>query len=193
MHVIGVLALQGAFAKHVEMLRSLGAEAIEVRSIVDLERCDALIIPGGESTAIMRLLKEGDFAQSLAAYGETHPVFGTCAGLILMAKQIIAEPTKPFGWLGVAVERNAYGRQAESFRANVDLELESQGSSFPALFIRAPRIRQCSADVEVLAHFNEEPVLVRQGQYLGSTFHPELTNNSSIHEYFLKLVKNHKS
>lgn len=191
--LIGVLALQGAFAKHVEMLRSLGAEAIEVRSTVELERCDALIIPGGESTAMMRLLKEGDFAQSLAGYGETHPVFGTCAGLILMAKQIIAEPTKPFGWLGVAVERNAYGRQAESFRANVDLELERHRSNFPALFIRAPRIRQCSADVEVLAHFNDEPVLVRQGQYLGSTFHPELTNNSSIHEYFLKLVKNHKN
>lgn len=191
--LIGVLALQGAFAKHVEMLRSLGAEAIEVRSTVELERCDALIIPGGESTAMMRLLKEGDFAQSLAGYGETHPVFGTCAGLILMAKQIIAEPTKPFGWLGVAVERNAYGRQAESFRANVDLELERHRSTFPALFIRAPRIRQCSADVEVLAHFNDEPVLVRQGQYLGSTFHPELTNNSSIHEYFLKLVKNHKN
>lgn len=188
--IIGVLALQGAFAKHVEMLRSLGVEAIEVRSANDMGRCDALIIPGGESTAITRLLKEGNFAQSLLDYGETHPVFGTCAGLILMAKEIIAEPTKPFGWLGVAVERNAYGRQAESFRTNLDLQLE-RPSSFPALFIRAPRIRQCSADVEVLAHFQDEPVLVRQGRYLGATFHPELTNNSSIHEYFIKLVKSH--
>lgn len=186
---IGVLALQGAFAKHIEMLRTLGVKASEVRSPEELEGCDALIIPGGESTAILRLLKERDFSQSLAKYGETHPVFGTCAGLILMAKQIVAEPTKPFGWLDVAVERNAFGRQAESFRANLDLQLERLHSSFPALFIRAPRIRECSADVEVLAHFNDEPVLVRQGHYLGSTFHPELTNNSVIHEYFIKLIK----
>lgn len=188
--IIGVLALQGAFAKHIEMVRSLNVEAIEVRSADELQRCDALIIPGGESTAIMRLLKAGNIDQELAAYGQAHPVFGTCAGLILISKQVIADPAKPFGWLGVAVERNAYGRQAESFQANLELQLERPYPSFPALFIRAPRIRECSSDVEVLAYFHDEPVLVRQGQYLGCTFHPELTNNPSIHEYFIKLINN---
>lgn len=181
---VGVLALQGAFAKHVQMLKALGVDAFEVRKAADLEACEALVIPGGESTAIIRLLKEENFIQKLAAFGQSHPVFGTCAGLILMSKESV------LGWLDVVVERNAYGPQAESFQADIELKLGGrQPLSFPALFIRAPRIRHCGPQVEVLASFQEEPILVKQGHFLGATFHPELTNSSLIHEYFIKLIE----
>ena len=193
MYRIGVLALQGAFAKHVEMLKSLEVEAFEVRTEKDLEKCDALIIPGGESTAIHRLLTRGGLSNSLLNFTKTHPVFGTCAGLILMSKEIIAEPASPFGCLAVSVERNAYGRQADSFQTTIDVQIEGRPlTSFPALFIRAPRIRHWSDEVEILASYEGEPVLIKQGQHLGATFHPELTNNSYIHAYFVKIVRKSK-
>lgn len=185
---IGVLALQGAFAKHLEMLRALGVEALEIRKPQELEGCDGLIIPGGESTTMMRLLKEDQFIPTLSSF--KRPIFGTCAGLILMSKAIKADTLQPFGFLEVDVERNAYGRQAESFQAIIQLQLEGRSrADFPALFIRAPRIRHCGSQVEVLASYEDEPVLVRQGPYLGSTFHPELTENSSIHAFFKKMCK----
>lgn len=190
---IGVLALQGAFAKHVAMLRGLGVEAVEVRTKEDLQKCEALIIPGGESTAIARLLARGGLNEPLADFTQKHPVFGTCAGLILMAKEIVSEPPPLLHCLAVTVERNAYGRQTESFQADIDLQLEgNKSSSFPALFIRAPRIRKWGSEIEILAKYADEPVLVKQGNYLGATFHPELTHNSAIHAYFLKIVKQNK-
>jgi pyridoxal 5'-phosphate synthase pdxT subunit len=189
---LGVLALQGDFGKHLQMLRALGVEAVEVRKADELELCDGLVMPGGESTAMLRLMKESDFGKKLHDFGQCHPVFGTCAGLILMAKEIVADVRQPFGWLDVSVERNAFGRQVESFQAEIPIQLEGRHRSlFPALFIRAPRIRRCSSDVEVLATYQEEPVLVKQGYYLGATFHPELTENSSIHSFFIHMVKKH--
>jgi 5'-phosphate synthase pdxT subunit len=186
---IGVLALQGAFGKHLQMVKSLGVEAVEVRNAKDLERCDALIIPGGESTTIRHLLKEEKLMEKLAAFGQEHPVFGTCAGLILMAKEIVPKgKDTQLGWLDITVERNAFGRQVESFQTNIELKL-GKPDSFPALFIRAPRIRTCSPQVEILATLENEPVLVRQGHFLGATFHPELTNNSSIHLFFINTIK----
>src|SRR5262245_54321723 len=127
------------------MLRTLHVEAFEVRQAADLLKADALIIPGGESTTILRLLKAGNLVGPLADFAKDHPIFGTCAGLILMAGEVLAEEpgVKPFGWMEVAVERNAFGRQTESFRADLELQLEGKtGSSFPAFFIRAPRIRK---------------------------------------------------
>lgn len=168
------------------MLKSLDVDPIEVRRAADLVDCEALVMPGGESTTMRRLLREEDFIHKLAAYGETHPVFGTCAGLILMAKEIVTESSLHLNFLDISVERNAYGRQAESFKTTLQLKFDS--SPFPALFIRAPRICHCDAHVEVLATYEGEPVLVKQGHFLGATFHPELTDNSSIHAYFLKFI-----
>lgn len=187
--VIGVLALQGAFAKHAEVLESLGAEVVEVRKPADLEKCDALVIPGGESTTMMKQMTFINFAEAFQQFSSHKPVFGTCAGLILMSKNIIGDSMQPFKLLDIDVERNAFGRQVESFHADIQVSLKpGHSKQIPAVFIRAPRIRRIGDDVEVLAEWESEPVLVRQGSHLGASFHPELTSNSSIHAYFLNLV-----
>lgn len=187
---IGVLALQGAFSKHMDMLKSLGIHTIEVRRPDELKKCDGLIIPGGESTTIMRQIHFIKLAMEIEAFAKQKPVFGTCAGLILMAKKIVADSMTPFGLLDIEVERNAYGRQADSFREDVDMHLERKASKkFPAVFIRAPKIRLSSPEVEILSTHEGEPILVKQGFHLGATFHPELTTDPSIHEYFIKLTK----
>jgi 5'-phosphate synthase pdxT subunit len=185
---VGVLALQGAFAKHVEMLGKLGVQAVEVRVPRDLKGCAGVIIPGGESTTILKQLWYIELFQALADFAEQRPLFGTCAGLILMSKEIVADQSiKPFGLLDVIVERNAFGRQVESFSATVDVTLgNGKPRKIPALFIRAPRIKLCGPDVKVLAKYENEPIFVQQGQHLGATFHPELTSSTLIHEYFIR-------
>jgi 5'-phosphate synthase pdxT subunit len=191
--VVGVLALQGAFAKHAEMLAGLGVSVIEVRKEADLAKCDALIIPGGESSTIMRNIHFLSLENPLMNFAKTKPIFGTCAGLILMSKKILADSMNPFGWISVEVERNAFGTQVESFQTQIDVHLSAgKSKQVPAFFIRAPRIRNIEEKVEVLAAFENEPVLVRQGHYLGATFHPELTKDVTIHEYFLNMVKEAK-
>ncbi len=190
--IVGILALQGAFAKHAEMLQQLGIEVREIRHPEQLAQCDALVIPGGESTTIMRLIDFAKLYEPLQTFASQNPVFGTCAGLILMSNEILKDTMVPFKWLDVAVERNAYGRQIESFISDVDLIISNRTQKFPATFIRAPRICQIGPDVQVLAKLKEEPVLVRQGGFLGSTFHPELSADPSIHRYFLKMISNWK-
>lgn len=187
--VIGVLALQGAFAKHIEVLQSLGAVVVEVRKPADLEACDALVIPGGESTTMMKQMEFIDFFDAFRQFSAKKPVFGTCAGLILMSQKIIGDTMRPFELLNVEVERNAFGRQVESFHTDIDLQIKpGHSKQIPAVFIRAPRIRQIGESVEVLARLENEPVLIRQGFHLGATFHPELTPDYSVHAYFLGLV-----
>jgi 5'-phosphate synthase pdxT subunit len=188
--IIGVLALQGAFAKHLAMLKDLGVQTKEVRKPEELDSCHGLIIPGGESTTMKRQIDYIQLSDKLQEFSKKKPIFGTCAGLILMSKEIVGkEYFTPFGLLDIAVERNAFGRQADSFHADVELNLEpKQTQTFPALFIRAPRIKSYQSEVKVLASFQGEPVLVEQGIHLGSTFHPELTGNHVIHAYFLKKV-----
>lgn len=188
--VVGVLALQGAFAKHIEALKKLGVQAVEVRKPEELEGIDALIIPGGESTTIMKQMNFIKFVDGFREFAKTKPVFGTCAGLILMSQEIVNDWMKPFNLINVAVERNAFGRQVESFHTKVDLDT---GLGKPhladAVFIRAPRIRRVGSGVKVLATYEGEPVLVQQGRHLGATFHPELTSDTSIHAYFLSLIE----
>jgi len=187
---VGVLALQGAFSKHIAMLRSLEVQAVEVRTAEELAACDALIIPGGESTTIMKQIHFIDLLETFVLFAKQKPVFGTCAGLILMSREIIGDPMKPFNLLDIDVERNAFGRQIESFHTNILLQLPHiRPYPFPALFIRAPRILRTGAQVKVLAHLENEPVLIRQGHFLGATFHPELGTDSAIHAYFLKMIK----
>ena len=189
---VGVLALQGAFYKHIEVLRAIGVQAVEVRTAATLSICDALIIPGGESTTMMKVLEFTDSLEQLKTFALQKPIFGTCAGIILMSKTILNDQMKPFDLMNITVERNAFGRQVESFNTTLEAELNNSSSSVEALFIRAPRIRQCGPEVKVLASYKGEPVLVQQGKYLGATFHPELTNDFSIHRHFISIVQDHK-
>lgn len=186
---IGVLALQGDFAKHAEVLLSLGVEVQEVRKPEELLQCDGLIIPGGESTVILRLIDLIGLREPLLAFARQKPVFGTCAGLILMSQAIQSSPLKPLQLLAIEIERNAFGSQIESFQAPVVLNLSGHSKTFPAFFIRAPRIRACSKEVEILAELEGEPILVRQGHHLGSSFHPELTSDPLVHHYFIDLIR----
>lgn len=166
---IGVLALQGAFAKHQKMLESLDVTSIEVRTSNELAQVDGLIIPGGESTVMSRL-------NNLPLKTFDKPIFGTCAGMILMAQ---------LGILPITIDRNAYGRHVHSFEIDVTVYLQ-QPYLFRAIFIRAPRVSALHPDVQVLA---DTPVLVRYKDYLASTFHPELTNDPAIHHYFIQICK----
>lgn len=190
MMTVGVLALQGAFAKHIEMLKSLKVHAIEVKKAEDLDNCDALIIPGGESTTMTHQMHFIRLREKLKEFAHTKPIFGTCAGLILISSEILESEMKPFGLIDIKVLRNAFGRQIDSFKADISLELNlKKPIIFPAMFIRAPRIKEWGKEVEILASFEGEPVLVKQGYHLGATFHPELTKDTSIHRYFLNLVQ----
>ncbi len=187
---IGVLALQGDFAKHIEVLRSLGVEVQEVRKPEDLINCEGLIIPGGESTVIMRQLDRIGLRDALVKFAAQKPLFGTCAGLILMSKHVEGSSVQPLELLNITIERNAFGRQVESFQAFVSLEFSPEHSkTFPAFFIRAPRIRQYEKSVQVLATFEGEPILVRQGHHLGASFHPELTADPQVHQYFIEMIR----
>lgn len=188
---IGVLALQGAFAKHRQVLEKLDVKCIEVRKPHELDCCDALIVPGGESTSMMNRISFIDFTTPLNDFATTKPVFGTCAGLILMSKHIVNHCVKPFGWLDVTVQRNGFGRQIESFDVNIPW-LAGKGKKnrhVTARFIRAPRIVSVGKEVNVLAEYNGEPVCVQSGNLLATTFHPELTDDTTLHQYFLNFLK----
>jgi pyridoxal 5'-phosphate synthase pdxT subunit len=175
---VGILAVQGDFREHAAMLRRLGAEVVEVRKPEQLDDLDGLVIPGGESTAIMRLVRIYGLEEGLRRFGR--PVFGTCAGMILLDREHL-------GLVDVLVRRNAYGRQVASFET--DLELSDQGEKVRGVFIRAPRVEDVGPDVDVLAELDGEPVLIRDGRFLVASFHPELTDDTRVHELFLDLVR----
>jgi pyridoxal 5'-phosphate synthase pdxT subunit len=175
---IGVLALQGAFREHAQALRRLGAEVVEVRLPEELEGLDGLVIPGGESTTIMRLAQIYGLDEAIREYRE--PIFGTCAGMIVVDREHL-------GLADLVVDRNAFGRQVRSFEA--DVELVGEERPLHGVFIRAPRLRETGADVEVLGELDGEPVLVREGRLLLASFHPELTSDLRVHELFLGMVR----
>lgn len=176
MRSVGVLALQGGFAAHVRALRRVGFDAVEVRSPQMLEGIGGLVLPGGESTTQLKLIDSAGLRQGLDEFVQRgSPVLATCAGLILAAREV-TEPTQAsFGWLDIAVRRNAYGRQLDSFEA-----ISSAGR--PLIFIRAPRVIAHGPDVEICDTYGDDPVLVRQGSFWGATFHPELSDDTSVHE-----------
>jgi 5'-phosphate synthase pdxT subunit len=175
---IGILAVQGDFREHAAVLRRLGADPVEVRKPEQLEGLDGLVIPGGESTAIMRLARIYGLEDALRRF--EGPVFGTCAGMILLDREHL-------GLVDLTVQRNAYGRQVASFEA--DLELAKDEGSVRGVFIRAPRVTDVGPGVEVLAELRGEPVLLREGRFLVASFHPELTDDPRVHELFLDLVR----
>lgn len=170
--------MQGNFREHAAMLRRLGADPVEVRKAEQLEGLDGLIIPGGESTAITRLMQLYGFEEPIRRFRA--PVLGTCAGMILLDRNHL-------GLVDLAVERNAYGRQVASFEA--DLALARGGEPLRGVFIRAPRVASVGPDVEVLAELDGEPVLLQQGRFLVASFHPELTDDTRVHDLFLALVR----
>ena len=175
---IGVLAVQGNFREHAAMLRRLGADPIEVRKPEQLEGLDALVIPGGESTTFMRLMRLYGLDEAVRAF--EGPMFGTCAGMIVLDRRHL-------GAVDIEVDRNAYGRQVASFEA--DLALTGDAEPLRGVFIRAPRVREVGPAVEVLAELNAEPVLLREGRVIVASFHPELTDDTRVHERFLDLVR----
>lgn len=186
--VIGVLALQGAFSAHVEVLGSLGVRSAEVRTVADLARVDALVLPGGESSTMWMLLESSGLADAVASrIVAGMAVFGTCAGMILLAARILdgREDQSCFGAIDIDVRRNAYGRQVDSF----ETDLHTAVGDVRGVFIRAPRIERVGGGVEVLAELDGEPVLVRSGNALAAAFHPELSGDGSLHRYFVSTVR----
>jgi len=185
---IGVLAVQGDFAAHAEMLETLGAETIEVRALADLQGCDALVLPGGESTTQLQFLREEGLFDAIKTFaGKQRPVFGTCAGAILLANRVQHPAQDSLGLMDMTVTRNAYGRQIAS---NVFFGWSKLlPTPLEMVFIRAPIIEKVAERTEVLAEYGGKPVLVQQGNLLAATFHPELTSDTTVHRHFLDLVR----
>jgi 5'-phosphate synthase pdxT subunit len=183
---IGILAIQGDYAAHAEALKESGAEPVEVRKPDDLADLDGLILPGGESTTVLRFLERRQFFEILEQFCVNYPVFGTCAGAILLAREVRSPAQRSLGVLDVVVERNAYGRQIDS--SIVMAETSLPGGPLEMVFIRAPRIVATGTGVEVLAERDGSPALVRQGNAMAATFHPELTADRRVHKAFVDIV-----
>jgi pyridoxal 5'-phosphate synthase pdxT subunit len=181
---IGVLGIQGAFQKHETVLKSLDTKPVIVKYANDLETLDGLIIPGGESTVITRQLGFRLTWEDLYAFAQKKAVFGTCAGLIILGKGCSDPRVRQLGLLDAVIERNAYGSQIESFTENVTLSFDQH--PFHAVFIRAPKIMKTGKRVNIIASFQGEAVMIRQDKLLGAAFHPELTDDNRVHEYFIR-------
>ena len=184
---IGILALQGAYDVHAAMLRQLGAHASLVRRPEQLGDLDALVIPGGESTTFLKHLERDGFFEVLASFVQSRPAFGTCAGCILLAKDVMNPAQRSFGVLDISVERNAYGRQIDSTILSAPTSMP--GGPLEMVFIRAPRITRVGSEVRVLGSRDGAPVLVEQGHLMAATFHPELSTDTRIHQHFIDLVQ----
>ena len=185
---IGVLALQGAVREHVSSIEACGAEAVLVKRAEDLDGIDGLILPGGESTTMRRLIDLYGMMNPLRIFAkEGHPMFGTCAGLILLASSLVDYDQPHLGVMDVKVERNSFGRQVDSFEAH--LSIKDVAEDFPAIFIRAPHITEVGPSTEILCEHEGRIVMAQDGQFLGCSFHPELTDDHRVTAYFVKLVE----
>jgi 5'-phosphate synthase pdxT subunit len=188
---IGVLGLQGAIREHIRSVEACGAEGIVIKTTDQLDEVDGLIIPGGESTTMRRLIDKYNFMEPLRKFGQDgKPIFGTCAGLILLAKNLVDYAQPHLGLLDVTVERNSFGRQRDSFEA--ELMITGVGEDFVGVFIRAPHIVEVGEDVEILSKHNGRIVAARQGNFLGCSFHPELTDDHRMTQLFINMVKESK-
>ena len=191
MKTVGVLALQGDFEAHRRAVERAGGRAVEIRTPDELDGCDGLIIPGGESTTMLKLIDQEELGDPLRRFAERKPVYGSCAGAILLAREVTHPPQASLGLMDIQVERNAYGRQIDSRIVRIPVEAEGcassdQDSEMEAIFIRAPIIRRAGSGVTVLARYAGQPVWVEQGRHMATTFHPELTPDSRVHRRFLE-------
>jgi 5'-phosphate synthase pdxT subunit len=182
----GILALQGDFEAHRKAIERAGGHAIEVRTLADLDQCEGLIIPGGESTTMLKLLNEEGLTEPLRRFSEHKPVYGSCAGAILLAREVTHPAQPSLGLMDLTVERNAYGRQINSRIANIAMP---EGGDMEAVFIRAPIIRRLGPGSSVLAQYSGDPVWVEQGRNMVTTFHPELTGDLRVHRRFLEKLE----
>ncbi len=187
---IGVLALQGAVSEHMDALTDSGAQAVAVKHIDELNDLDGLVLPGGESTTMRRLMDKTGLFEAIKSFAASKAIFGTCAGLILMAQKIEGRQGPHLGLLDIDVKRNAFGRQVDSFEAQ--LKIEHVADDFDGVFIRAPYIKSVGPDVEILSTYEGHIVACRQGHFLTCAFHPELTGDTRFHRYFVHLVMENK-
>lgn len=185
---VGALALQGDFDAHLQVLAGLGAETCAIRKPEQLDEIDALVMPGGESTTLIKLMDAYDFWEPLQRFAERGRVFGTCAGLILAARQVVNPAQRSLGLIDVTVERNSYGRQRESFESAGLFDDGTQSQKIPMVFIRAPRIQQLGEGIVALATHGDDTVMARSEHVLVATFHPELSRDRFVHRYFLSMV-----
>lgn len=187
---VGVLSLQGDFAAHGAALQRAGAEPVYVREREQFDDIDGLVIPGGESTTMLKLLRYEGLMETLVEFGRRKPIFGTCAGAILLATDVSSPAQESLALMDIGIERNAYGRQIDSRVAQIspgpEFEERTAPGKLEAVFIRAPIIRRVGESARVLAFYNGDPVLVEQGRHLAATFHPELTSDPRVHEFFLE-------
>ena len=181
---IGILALQGNYQQHKNVLDILGVQNIFVRYANDLKKCDSLIIPGGESSTISKQIDNNKLRKTLTNYAINHPVMGTCAGMIMLSNNKSTDNMTPLKIMDYKVNRNAWGRQTDSFSSNIKLNYDKD-KSFHAVFIRAPKISSIGKNIQILSTYNKEPVLLSNGMHLASTFHPEIGNDLRIHQYFI--------
>lgn len=188
---VGILAVQGDYEAHAAMLTRLGAESVLVRTAADLASVEALILPGGESTTQLQFLREEGLLDAVREFAGRHAIFGTCAGTILLAREVTHPAQASLGLADLRVARNGYGRQLSSHVSEAPSKLKD--GPLEMVFIRAPVIEQVGPGVKVLAEYEGRPVLVREGKILAATFHPELTDDTSVHEYFLKMARNGSS
>lgn len=183
---IGVLGLQGDFSRHAQMVQKCGNQAKIIKSPNKLTECDGLILPGGESTTLNKLLLKTGLFEAIQKYNQNHPIMGTCAGLIILATQIVEDQLKTLGLIDLGVKRNAYGRQVDSFFGPVNIPVFQENHLFEGIFIRAPKIITCGKNTINLGFYQDSIVMVRNQQVLATTFHPELTNDCRIHTYFFE-------
>ena len=187
---IGILALQGDFALHARSLNRIGVEWAEIRKPSELENIDGLIIPGGESTTLLKLMETWEIVPALEKFHAAgKPMFGTCAGLIVLAREVLNPNQSSLGFIDITAERNAYGRQKESFETDGEATLNGEPTPLRMVFIRAPRIKRLGPAVTPLATHRGECVMARQGSVLVGTFHPELTDDPTVHQYFRRMVE----
>jgi|TARA_A100001037_G_scaffold166392_1_gene149662 5'-phosphate synthase pdxT subunit len=185
--MIGVLALQGNYSKHIEILDKLKISSCEVRYNNQLDEINGLIIPGGESTTMTDLMSRNNFYDKIQLFSQTKPILGTCAGLIMMAKSVLDKRVKPLEILDIEVDRNAYGRQVHSFVNKLPIKLEKDLETISVPFIRAPQITKVGKNVEIISNYNKKPVAVKSGIHMGLSFHPELNNITIFHDFvFIK-------
>ena len=184
---IGILALQGNFSQHKIMFDFLGINNIYIRYPSDVEKCDAIVIPGGESTAISKQIYRNNLRHSLIEYAKTNSIFGTCAGMILLSSTNESKNLQPLGIMDFTVTRNAYGRQIESFSANLRLDF-SDNTDFHAVFIRSPKFSKIGKNIKILAKYNKQPVMFTDGRHFATTFHPEIGSDIRIHNYFMEKI-----
>ena len=192
MNTIGILALQGDFEKHEQKIIELGDKPLRVKTLKELAQCDGLIIPGGESTTLIKLMKKHDMWNAVIEFSKQKPVYGTCAGCILAAKEIRGLQQDSLQLIDIAVQRNAYGRQVDSFIDDIKIQTNGILSEMEGVFIRAPKIMTIGNSVTPLAWHNNDVILAEQGNILVGTFHPELTDDARVHKYFLLKVQQNK-